>query len=337
MKNILVDLPVHRASLMRLEALSNVCVTCIEPADDARELPAELLRDRHILLCNTPPSNFGDMSALEVIQIASVGCEQLYGLDLAARGIRACNARGVLDMSIAEWNVGMMINLARDVRGMIRNQERGVWDRAERFQRELRGAVIGLWGYGGIGRETARLAKALGLVVHVLSRRPVGPRRNVYAIPGTGDPDGTLPDRVFLPGQERAFLGGLDFLVLALPLTAKSRGLVGRGELESLRRTAFLLNPARGPIVDEGALLAALREGTIAGAALDTHYYYPMPVDHPLWRFPNVIMTPHVSGAPLSQYFPERIWDLCVQNVERYSTGQPLLNELTPAELTGGG
>src|SRR5262249_54399711 len=144
-----------------------------------------------------------------------------------------------------------------------------------------------------------------------------------------------LPDRVFLPGQEHEFLRELDFLVLALPLTAKSRGLIGRRELASLKRTAFLLNPARGPIVDEAALLAALREGTIAGAALDTHYCYPLPAAHPLWSFPNVILTPHVSGAPLSQFFQERIWDLCLQNVERHSLGQPLLNNLTPAEING--
>jgi len=333
MKNILVDLPVHPASLRQLEALPNARVCCIEPADDPRVLPAELLCDKHILLCNSPPSNFGDMTALELIQIASVGCEQLYGLGLAAHGIRACNARGVLDTSIAEWNVAMMINLARDVRGMIRNQDQAVWDRAERFQRELRGSVVGIWGYGGIGRETARLARALGLAVHVLVRHPIGPRQNVYAVSGTGDPDGTLPDRVFLAGEEHAFLRGLDFLVLALPLTAKSRGLIGRRELESLKRTAFLLNPARGPIVDEAALVAALRAGMIAGAAVDTHYYYPMPPNHPLWSFPNVIMTPHVAGSSLSQFFLERIWDLFVQNVERHVSGQPLLNELTPAEL----
>ncbi|HJN15590.1 MAG TPA: NAD(P)-dependent oxidoreductase, partial [Armatimonadota bacterium] len=96
-----------------------------------------------------------------------------------------------------------------------------------------------------------------------------------------------------------------------------------------------LLNPARGPLVQEKALLQALREGWIAGAALDTHYYYPMPADHALWRFPNVIITPHVSGSSASPYFLDRIWDLFVQNVERYVSGQPLLNELTPAQLAG--
>src|SRR5262249_883321 len=200
MKNILVDLAVHPASLARLQALPDVSVCCIEAADDARELPAALLSDKHVLLCNSPPSTFADMPPLEVIQTAAVGCEQLYGLKVAERGIRACNARGVLDTSIAEWNVAMMINLARDMRGMIRNQERGIWDQAERFQRELRGAVVGLWGYGGIGRETARPAKRVGLAVHVLARRPRGPPPGVGANSRPSDPPGPLPHPRFLPG-----------------------------------------------------------------------------------------------------------------------------------------
>ena len=110
------------------------------------------------------------MRALRLVQIASAGYTQLVGIGLPARGIRACNALGVFDVPIAEWNIAMMVNLLRDLRGMIRNQEHGVWDRDRRFQRELRGLTVGFWGYGGIARETARLAKALGMHVHVLTR-----------------------------------------------------------------------------------------------------------------------------------------------------------------------
>jgi phosphoglycerate dehydrogenase-like enzyme len=88
-------------------------------------------------------------------------------------------------------------------------------------------------------------------------------------------------------------------------------------------------------LIREEALLKALREGWIAGAALDTHYHYPMPPDHSLWRFPNVIMTPHISGSTLSPKFLERVWDLFIQNVERHLAGESLLNELTAAQLSG--
>src|SRR6185437_2545411 len=171
----------------------------------------------------------------------------------------------------AEWNLAMMINLTRDLHGMFRNQERAIWDKAERFQQEIRDKVVGLWGYGGIGRETARLAKAFGMTVYALSRSGGGPRRDTYLLPGTGDPEGVLPDRFFSPGQELDFLAALDYLILALPHTQRTTGLIGARELQALPRSAFLLNPARGPIVNEQALLTALRENWIAGAALDTH------------------------------------------------------------------
>jgi phosphoglycerate dehydrogenase-like enzyme len=256
-------------------------------------------------------------------------------LKLADRGIRLTNNLGNFDVPIAEWNIAMMINLARDLRGMVRNQEQGVWDRGKRFQHEIRGSVVGLWGYGGIGRETARLAKAMGLTVHVLTRSEIKERGDKYRVPGTSDPEGVLPDKVFTLDQKDEFLRSLDFLILSMPQTKLTTGIVGEHELKSLPRHCFVLNPARGPLIQEQALLRALREGWIAGAALDTHYHYPMPPDHPLWKFPNVIMTPHISGSNESPHFLERLWDLFVQNVERYQAGKPLLNEVTPEQLRG--
>jgi len=120
-----------------------------------------------------------------------------------------------------------------------------------------------------------------------------------------------------------------------MPDTNTTKGIVGETELRTLPKRAFVLNPARGPLIQEQALLRALREGWIAGAALDTHYHYPMPADHPLWRMPNVIMTPHISGSGESPFFLERIWDIFVKNVERFRDGKPLLNELTPSQLRG--
>ena len=230
----------------------------IDPAPSSRELPAELLRQQHILLCKVPPKNFDDLTSLELLQIATAGYDHLHHLKLGERPVRVCNARGIFDMAIAEWCLAMMVNLTRDLRGMIRNQEHGVWDRSDRFQYEVRGRTVGFWGYGGIGRETARLAKAFGLRVHAFARSGVKPRHDAYTPAGSGDPDGVLPDRVFTAGQELEFLATLDYLVLALPLTSHSRGMIGERELKALPKSAFVLNPARGPIIQEEALLAAL-------------------------------------------------------------------------------
>ena len=336
MLTILVDVPVHASSLARLRAFPDVEVRLVpNPQEIRRPLPPELIGDVEVLMCTFPPENLGDMRKLRWVPITSAGYSQLFNLGLVERGIRAANGRGNFDVPIGEWNLAMMINLTRNLRQMIRNQEAGVWDRSAQFQGEVRGLTVGIWGYGGIGRETARLAKALGMIVHVMSRQGVRPAADIYRVPGTGDPEGILPDRVFVAGQELEFLSALDFLILAMPLTPVTQGLIGDRELGALPRHAFVLNPARGSLIQEQALLRALREKVIAGAALDTHYYYPTPPEHPLWKMPNVIFTPHISGSSLSPHFLARIWAILEQKVQRFLAGQPLLNELTADQLLG--
>lgn len=334
--NVLIDVPVEPEVLARLQASGrHTFDPVVPPAEVERALPAERIRDAEVLFCTFPPTNLEEMPALRWIQIASTGYSQLFRHRLPTRGIRATNGRGCFDVPIAEWNIAMMINLARNLRQLIRNQDTRVWDRGAVFQREIRGLTVGIWGYGGIGRETARLARQLGLKVHVLVREGVRPAGLVYQVPGTGDPEGTLPHRVFRSGEEKAFLSGLDFLVVAMPLTSATEGVIGEAELRSLPPHAFILNPARGPIIREEPLVRALREGWIAGAALDTHYRYPMPPEHPLWGLPNVIFTPHISGSSLSPNFRSRLWDIFALNLGRYERGEPLLNELTTAQLSG--
>ncbi len=333
---ILIDVPVHDEVLAALQSSGRHEIDCLTPPSDiAREVDPARLKDAEVLFCSTPPKNFADMEAVKWVQIASAGYTQLFSHDLPGRGIRATNALGCFDVPIAEWVIAMMVNLARDMRQMVRNQEATVWDRSAVFQREIRGLTLGLWGYGGIGRETARLAKQMGLRVHVQTRNGIGPRKDSYYVPGTSDPEGVLPDRVFKAGEELEFLKDLDFLVIALPLTNSTDGLIGERELQALPKTAFVLNPSRGPIIQQEALLRALNEKWIAGAALDTHYKYPMPPEHPLWRFPNVIFTPHISGSSLSPRFKDRLWEIFALNLERYEQGKTLLNELTPAQLAG--
>ncbi|MBL8179432.1 MAG: D-2-hydroxyacid dehydrogenase [Bryobacterales bacterium] len=336
MAHLFLDVPIHAPTLAAIGAAHDVSIDVYEqPEERPRELPAGRIAQAEILFCTYPPSNFSAMRKLRWIQIASVGYSQLFGLGLAERGIAATNARGCFDAPIGEWNIAMMVNLARDLRTMIRHQDGGVWDRDARFQREIRGLTVGIWGYGGIGRETARLARALGMRVHVQTRNGIASRERTYAVPGTGDADGTLPHRVFQAGEELEFLRDLDFLVVATPLTSATEGMIGERELRALPRHACLLNPARGPIIQQRALLRALEEGWIAAAALDTHYAYPLPPEHPLWRYPNVILTPHISGSSLSPHFQTRLWDIFRINLERLHRGEALLNQLSSHQLAG--
>lgn len=339
MKNVrvLVDMPAAEDKLNKLKSISKVDVFCVpDSLEEERMLPKELISDCEMFFTTFLPVNHHDMSKLKVVQIASVGYSQLFDHQLNERGIRACNALGVQDIPISEWNIAMMINLRRDMRAMMKNQADRIWDRDIRFQQELCGSTVGIWGYGGIGRQTARLAKSLGLNIHVMTLDgKLENRTNCYSVPGTGDADGVFPDRFFSLEQKQDFLGGLDFLIITIPLTPKTLGIVGETELNMLPKHAYILNPARGPLIQEEALVKALREKRIAGAALDTHYYYPMPPEHPLWSMENVIMTPHISGSSGSTRFLDRIWDIWVQNVERYIAGKPLLNELTTGQLEG--
>jgi len=338
MINILIDVPVHGPSMEILQALPGVAVEICDPIVETPTARAKsLIGDKEVLFGAMPPENLDEMTRLKWIQITSSGFECLASLDLPGRGVRVSNARGVSDIPIAEWCVAMIVNLTRDLPSMFRNQQAGHWDRSACFQNEVRGRTVGFWGYGGLARETARLAKNMGLRLHAMTRKGVRAQADVFCVEGTGDPSGTLPDALFTYDEKAEFLGGLDFLVMGMPLNQQTRGIVTAADLQALPPTAYVLNPARGPLIEEAALLKALREGWIAGAALDTHYQYPLPTDHPLWSLPNVIVTPHISGSTKSTRFPERIWDLFVQNVKRYLDREPLLNLIDAAALCGPG
>src|ERR1700683_5320260 len=182
--NILIDMPVDVGALEHLRSIRGLSVRLIEPEEHVRPIAPEIIGDVEILFGEFPPENLWYMRVLKLMQIPTAGHNQLHHLDLPARGIRACNARGNFDVPIAEWNIAMIVSLARNLGKMIRNKDTGRWDRSACFQREIRGSIVGLWGYGGIGRETARVAKAMGLRVHVLCPKPVCPPPSLSRVSG---------------------------------------------------------------------------------------------------------------------------------------------------------
>lgn len=334
---VLICLERDDSALARLgERFPSRDIRIFPPLKSGDSLPGDLARNVEILVSGWLPANFQELERLKWIQLSSAGYSEVFGLPIVERGICVTNALGVFDVPVAEWNIMMILNLHRHLSEMVENQHSRVWQRDSRFQAELRGAVLGLYGYGGIARETARLAKALGLTVWVMTRDgQLKPRRDKYRVEGTGDPEGTLPDRVFAPRQIEEFLSGVDFLCVAVPLTRATRGLVGEKELRMLKSSAVLINAARAAIVDEDALVRALREKWIRGAALDAHYREPLPPTHPLWTMPNLVLTPHISGSDKSTHYLDRLYDLFLQNLERYAGGKPLLNALIESQLRG--
>jgi phosphoglycerate dehydrogenase-like enzyme len=243
------------------------------------------------------------------------------------------NASGANDVAIAEWCILMILTLERNFPEMVALQRERRWERTLQFQSELRGKRVGIIGYGNIGRETARLCRAHGMEVWAMNRGPIRPRSDRYLVPGTGDPEAVMPSRTFLIDQMDDFLPHLDYLVLTTALNAGSEALLGERELSLLPSTAAVINPARAHLVDEQALVRSLRDGQIAGLAIDSHYREPMPPDDPFWTLPNTIVTPHISGSGGSPQYLPRVWELFATNLDRFRSGLPLLNMVPHADL----
>jgi phosphoglycerate dehydrogenase-like enzyme len=335
---ILVSLAPDEAAFSRIRESCPNCEIRVGPwlEDEGMEISPELMKGVDFLLCEFPPANFDDFDQLKWIQVTSAGYTQILDLPLLEQGIRVTNGLGNFDVPIAEWNILMMLLWERDLLTLIDNQKNKVWDRDSKFQSDVFGSTIGFYGYGGIARETARLAKAMNLETWVLTRDGTAkPRTNIYRVDGTGDPEGTLPDRIFASSQIEEFLSGLDYLFVTLPLKPSTEGLIGERELRMLKPSAVLINPARAKIIEEDVFVRCLKEKWIRGASLDVHYAYPLPPEHPLWAMPNLVLTPHISGSAASKHFLERAYDIFAQNCSRILSGEPLINELSDSQLRG--
>ena len=336
--NILISLEASDAALAQVRQACPQAKIRVGPwiDNEGQNMAPELMAGANVLLCEIPPANFTDFDQLQWIQLTSAGYSQILNLPILEKKIRVTNGLGNFDVPIAEWNIMMILMWQRHMLESLQNQRERKWDRSVRFQSELRSSVIGLYGYGGISRQTARLAKAMGLEVWALTRDGrAKPRPHTYCLEGTGDPEGILPDRIFSPDQRQEFFAGLDFLVLGLSLTPATKGIITAKELKMLKPSAVLINPARAAIIEEQAYIKCLEEKWIRGSSLDVHYAYPLPPEHPLWSLPNLIMTCHISGSAACPYFFERVYDIFAQNITRFCADQPFLNELTESQLKG--
>jgi phosphoglycerate dehydrogenase-like enzyme len=248
----------------------------------------------------------------------------------AASAIPLVTASGVHASTIAEYAITVLLALAHRVPRMVEWQGRGGWPPDEQrwslfVPSEVRGATLGIVGYGSIGRELARIAKtAFAMSVLACKRDPSQRKDPGYTLPGTGDPDGLLPDAWLGPDGLPELLARADVVVMCAPLTAQTRHLIGARELARMKASAYFINVGRGASVDEAALARALSERRIAGAAIDVFAQEPPPAGHPLYALDNVIVSPHVSGFLPS--YDDKCTDLFAENLRRYLAGAPLLN-----------
>ena len=190
---------------------------------------------------------------------------------------------------------------------------------------ELRGTTVGVVGYGSIGREVGRLAHAFGMRVLGL-RRGGGAGSETYELPELMGQPGAEADQLYTSEELPGMLPECDYIVLVVPYTSAAHHMIGEQALRLMKPTAVLINIARGFVVDEAALVRALQEGWIAGAALDVFEQEPLPQDSPLWKMENVIISPHVAG--FSPHYDDRATTLFAENLRRYLSGKPLLNRV---------
>ena len=255
------------------------------------------------------------LTRLRWVQVPAAGVTHLLSPEVIASPIVLTSARGVRARAMAEHVLGVTLALARQLHVAIRHQAAREWalDELETGGtiRTLLGKRMGIVGLGAIGVEVARAATAFGMRVSAVRKRADQPvPENV--------------DEVFPPDRLHDLLSKSDVVVLSAASTVETRHLIGASALNAMRRGALLVNVARGRLIDDGALIEALGDGRVGGAALDVFTKEPLEPASPYWTLPNVIVTPHVSGAMEDYWTP--LVALFSENLRRFEAGQPLIN-----------
>ena len=247
---------------------------------------------------------------LQWMHSLSAGVENSLFPELISSSVPLTNSRGVFARSLGEFMIGAALYFDKDFPRMQRQQREGRWEAFD--VEELYGKTMGIVGYGSIGRASAKLAHAFGMKVLALRRNPEQ---------SEGDP---LIDRAYGPGQLRELMAQSDFVVVAAPLTPATRGMVGDGEIRAMKPSAIFINVGRGPVVDEQALIGALREKRIRGAGLDVFEKEPLPEGHPFYSMDNVLLSPHCADH--TPGWIEGAVEFFLENFERFRKGEPLQN-----------
>jgi phosphoglycerate dehydrogenase-like enzyme len=259
---------------------------------------------------------FPSLPRLRWVQSPAVGVGGLMFPELLASGVVITSARGIRARSIAEHVLGVAIALARRLPHAIRSQAAHHWaqdelEGAASGVRILHGARMGIVGLGAIGAELAKIAAPFGFSISAIRRRIDRPV-----------PDGV--DEVSTPDGLLDLVAKSDVIVIAAPHTPETKRLIGRREVDAMKRGAFLINVARGKMIDDEAVIDALRDGRLGGAALDVFTQEPLQPESPYWDLPNVIITPHTSGSMQDYWTP--LVALFSENLRRFETGRELVN-----------
>jgi phosphoglycerate dehydrogenase-like enzyme len=254
---------------------------------------------------------FGICPNLRWVHSRSVGLERSLFPELVDSPVLLTNGSGVFSASLGEFALAAILYFAKDLRRMIRNQTAGVWEAFDVMS--VTGHTVGIIGYGDIGRAIAARVRPLGMTVLALKR---------HASPTSGtDP---LVEQTYSPERRMEMLSRCDYVVVAAPLTSETRGMIGLPEFAAMKPTAVAINVGRGPVINEEALVSALSNGRIKGAALDVFDQEPLPQGHPFYKLENVLVSPHCADH--TPDWLDNAMRFFIEQFRRFRKGEPLLN-----------
>jgi phosphoglycerate dehydrogenase-like enzyme len=327
---VLITLPFSDELMKKITDVSPRIVLEKIVARKPDEISTEVWKRVEVLYTNRALPSLEQAPRLRWIQFHWAGLDHALEEPILQREeMSVTSMSGASASQMAEHAVMMMLALGHHMPDIVAHQRKAEWPsgRWELFTPlELRGSTVGIIGYGSIGRQIARLLQTFGAKVLATKRDIRHPEDTGYIVEGLGDPEGDLVNRLYPPQALGSMLKECDIVVVTLPRTKETRGLLGEKQLAACKPGAYMVDISRGEIVDLNALLPLLKEHKIAGAALDVFPTEPLPADSPLWKLPNVIITPHIAG--FSAHYDERAAELFAQNLHRYLEQLPLYNRL---------
>ena len=322
---VLVSIDVAPPLVEDIRAVSPRIVVEQSVCDSDEEVAEALTDDVEVLYTRHVAPYPGAESALKWIQIQSSGHDHYLGNPLVGSHVAITNTSGAHAIPGGEFVLGLMIALARGFPQLSSDQSAHEWRPEHSPENELWGKTVGIVGYGAIGRQLGRLADALGMRVIAAKGNPGERAQTGFNMLGVGDPDGEIPKKIFGPTQLGEMAADVDFLVLTLPRNPETEGLIDEAVLSGMKSTAYVIAMSRTNVVDFDALVAALQEGQLAGAALDC-LSPPPRKDSPIWDTPNLFITPYISASRANPHYDARCNEIFIENLRRYLTGKPLLN-----------
>ncbi len=329
---VLITIPFTEAQINTLRNISPRLNITVQPARKFEDIPLDTWSRIEVLYTDRVLPPPAQVPNLNWIQFHSAGID--FAVDsplLKMPGIVVTTLSGAAAVQVAEYTIMMILALGHRLLELQASQAKVEWprDHWERYiPQELFNSTVGLVGYGSLGRQIARLLQPFGATILATKRDVMHPQDVDYILDGYGDPHGDYFHRLYPIQALRSMLKECDFIVDTLPLTPDTRGLINAEVLSVVKPSAFLIDLGRGGIVDHNALLSALTDRRLAGAALDVFPEEPLHPVSPLWRMPNVIITPHLSG--ISAFYDDRAVALFADNINRYLVGLPLYNRFDP-------